>query len=263
MEILKALWAYRSFVAGSVKRELQSKYRNSVLGAAWVVINPLAMILVYTIIFSQVMRAKLPGVDHVFGYSIYLCAGLLTWSFFSEVVSRGQNVFIENANLLKKINFPKISLPVISVLNASVNFSIIFSLFLVFLWVSGSWPGWPVLATVPVLLVELMLAVGLGVTLGVLNVFFRDVGQFFAIFLQFWFWATPVIYPVSVLPTWVQPLMAINPMYSVIQAYQGIFVAGLWPEWGSLIYPMVLGMMFCGAGLLAFRRHSSDMVDEL
>src|SRR5579862_7964714 len=127
--LLRTLWTYRGFVASSVKREFQSKYRNSILGAAWMIINPLAMILVYTLIFSQVMRAKLPGLNSAFAYSIYLCAGTLTWGLFAEIIGRGQNVFIENANLIKKLTFPRICLPVIVALNAGLNFSIIFSIF--------------------------------------------------------------------------------------------------------------------------------------
>ena len=79
MAMLRALWAYRGFILGSVQREFQSRYQNSLLGAAWTILNPLAMIVVYTVIFSQIMRAKLPGVDSAFAYSVYLCAGLLTW----------------------------------------------------------------------------------------------------------------------------------------------------------------------------------------
>ena len=101
MEIIKAVWAYRGFVTGSVKREFQSKYQNSVLGAAWTIFNPLAMILVYTVIFAQVMHARLPGMDNTFAYSIYLCAGILTWGMFAEITGRAQNIFLDNANLLK------------------------------------------------------------------------------------------------------------------------------------------------------------------
>ena len=124
---LRSLWNYRGFIIGSVRREFESKYRKSVLGATWTIVNPLAMIIVYTIIFSQLMKARLPGVDTPFAYSIYLCAGSLTWGLFIEIVSRGQNIFIENANLLKKISFPRLILPVILVLNACINFLIIFS----------------------------------------------------------------------------------------------------------------------------------------
>jgi len=106
MGFLRPLWAYRGFIYGSVKREFQSKYRNSMLGVAWNILNPLAMILVYTVIFSEVMKAKLPGIEGNFGYSIYLCAGVLIWGLFAEVANRALNIFLENANLLKKLNFP-------------------------------------------------------------------------------------------------------------------------------------------------------------
>jgi lipopolysaccharide transport system permease protein len=119
MTLIKALWAYRGFILGSVRREFQSRYQNSVLGAAWAVLNPLAMIVVYTVIFSQVMRARLPGAEtSSFAYSIYLCAGVLTWGLFAEITSRAQTVFIDNAGLLKKLSFPRMSLPVTVVTNA-------------------------------------------------------------------------------------------------------------------------------------------------
>lgn len=261
--MIEALWAYRGFIYGSVKREFQLKYRNSLLGAAWTVINPLAMIVVYTVIFSQVMRAKLPGVDHGFAYSIYLCAGSLTWGLFAEIVGRGLSIFIDNANLLKKISFPRMSLPVIAVLNAGVNFAIIFGLFLVFLLLAGFWPGWASVAVIPVLGIQLLFAIGLGMTLGVLNVFFRDVGQFFGIFLQFWFWFTPVVYPASILPEAIKLIMVLNPMYPLIHAYQGIFVNGTWPDWLTLIYPLVVGLSLCALGMKLFRQHVGEMVDEL
>ena len=137
LSTFRLLWGYRGFVLGSVKREFQLKYRNSILGAAWTVLNPLAMIVVYTVIFSQVMKARLPGVESGYAYSIYLCAGSLTWGLFAEIVGRAQNVFLENANLIKKISFPRMTLPVIVVVNAGVNFAIIFGLFLVFLLFFG------------------------------------------------------------------------------------------------------------------------------
>ncbi|MGX5699744.1 ABC transporter permease [Acinetobacter kookii] len=260
---LKPLWGYRGFIYGSVKREFQSKYRNSLLGGAWTFLNPLAMILVYTVIFSQVMRAKLPGIESGFAYSIYLCAGVLTWGLFAEIVGRGQNIFLDNANLLKKISFPRMCLPIITVLNASVNFAIIFSLFLIFLIIISFWPGWAIFSIIPILLVQLVFAIGLGMTLGVLNVFFRDVGQFFGIFLQFWFWLTPIIYPVAILPESIKSIMTINPMFPIIQAYQGVFVAGQAPDFMTLIYPFVLGLGLCILGLSLFRKHVGEMVDEL
>lgn len=259
----KALWAYRGFILGSVKREFQSKYQNSLLGAAWNVINPLAMIVVYTLIFSEVMKAKLPGVDSVFAYSIYLCAGVLTWGLFTEIVGRAQTMFLENANLLKKLSFPRLCLPVTLVISATVNFAIVFALFTGFLVISGNFPGWPYLALLPVLVIQIAFAIGLGISLGVLNVFFRDVGQLFGIVLQFWFWLTPIVYTANILPEGVRPLMALNPMADLIAAYQTILVSGEWPDWSSLWLATVLAVLLCLMGFRLFRKHSGEMVDEL
>jgi lipopolysaccharide transport system permease protein len=263
LDVIKGIWMYRGFILGSVKREFQSKYRNSLLGAVWAVLNPLAMILVYTVIFAQVMRAKLPGADSDFAYSIYLCAGVLTWGLFAEIVGRGQNVFLDNANILKKLNFPRICLPVIVVLSAGLNFIIIFALFTGFLVIGGNFPGWAFLGVFPVLAVQTVFAIGLGMTLGVLNVFFRDVGQFFGIFLQFWFWFTPIIYPLTVVHESVRRLIALNPMVPLITAYQDILVSGLWPNWGSLVPTALMGMGLCFLGMHLFRKHVGEMVDEL
>lgn len=261
--MLRALWAYRGFVLGSVKREFQSKYRNTMLGAAWTVLNPLAMILVYTVIFAQVMRSKLPGADSSFAYSIYLCAGVLTWGLFAEIVGRAQGMFIEQANLIKKISFPRIALPVIVVLNASLNFAIIFGLFTLFLLVSGNFPGWIYLAVVPLLLLQVAFAIGLGLVLGVLNVFFRDVGQFFGIFIQFWFWLTPIVYPVAILPEAVRGLLAWNPLAAIIIGYQTVLVNGAAPQWRSLLPALACAIVLCLLGLTLFRKRAGEMVDEL
>lgn len=261
--IFKALWAFRGFVASSVKREFQSKYRNSVLGAAWTVLNPLAMIVVYTVIFSQVMQARLPGMDKTFAYSIYLCAGMLTWSLFAEITGRAQNIFIENANLIKKLNFPRLCLPITVVVSATLNFAILFGLFTLFLLISGNFPGWVYLALIPVLGIQIVFAIGLGIGIGVLNVFFRDVGQFFSLFIQFWFWFTPIVYPVAILPERLRPLMMLNPMASLASAYQTILVRGQWPDWQALWPVAIVATVLCLLGFHLFRKLAAEMVDEL
>ena len=263
MSLIASLWSYRGFIIGSVRREFQSKYRNSLLGAAWNIINPLAMIVVYTVIFAQVMRAKLPGVDSTFAYSIYLCAGILTWGLFAEIAGRGLNMFLDHANLLKKINFPRITLPIIVMANASLNFVIVFSLFLAFLAISDNFPGWVILAILPILFLQIAFAMGLGMVLGVLNVFFRDVGQFFGIFLTFWFWLTPIVYPITILPDNLRPYMAINPMASVVAAYQDILVGHQWPQWLTLLPTVFLAFLLCMFGLSLFKKNVGEMVDEL
>jgi lipopolysaccharide transport system permease protein len=263
MGAIRALWAYRGFILGNVKREFQTKYRNSLLGAAWNIINPLSMIFVYTVIFSQLMKTRLPGVEGDYAFSIYLCTGILIWGLFSEITSRATGMFLEHANLLKKLSFPRLCLPVTVVANAALNFGIVFGLFTVFLVLSGNFPGWAFLALFPLLLLMVVFAIGIGITLGVLNVFFRDVGQFFGIFLSFWFWFTPIVYPVAILPEQVQYLMNFNPMASVMVACQGVLVHGQWPHWTSLWPVAALAAFLCIFGLRLFRLRSGEMVDEL
>lgn len=261
--MLTGIWRYRGFISGSVRREFQSRYRNSMLGAAWTVLNPLAMIVVYTVIFSQVMHNRLQGASTPFAYSIYLCAGVLTWGLFAEITTRSLGMFIDNANLIKKLQFPRICLPIIVVLNAGVNFAIIFGLFTAFLVLSGTFPGWSYLALLPLIALMAMFAIGLGMILGVLNVFFRDVGQFFTILLQFWFWFTPIVYPVTTLPEEVRAALGWNPMVALIQAFQTVLVHGAWPDWGSLLPVTLLGLACCALGLRLFRKRAGEMVDEL
>jgi len=261
--MLRGLWAYRGFVLGSVKREFQSKYANAALGALWSVLSPLAMILVYTVIFSEVMRTRLPGADSGFAYSIYLCAGVLTWGLFAEIVARGQSMFIEQANVIKKISFPRICLPVIVVLNALVNFGIIFALFLVFLVATGNFPGLVFFTLLPVLLVQVLLAIGLAMIVGVLNVFFRDVGQFVTIAMQFWFWLTPIVYPATILPPEVRAMLAWNPMVPLIGAYQAVLVHGAGPDWPAIGWVALLALLLCAFGMRLFRKRAGEMVDEL
>ncbi|MGZ3182192.1 MAG: ABC transporter permease [Telluria sp.] len=261
--MLKGIWAYRGFVLGSVQREFRARYGNAVLGAAWSVLSPLAMILVYTVIFAQVMKSKLPGAGGEYAYSIYLCAGILTWGLFAEITARAQNMFLEQANLLKKVNFPRICLPLIVVLNALLNFGIIFGIFTVFLLATGNFPGWAYLGVIPLLLIEVLFAIGLGMIVGVLNVFFRDVGQFFAIAIQFWFWFTPIVYTTTILPEGVRGLLALNPMAPLIAGFQAIFVNSRMPEWSTLGVPLILALLLCAFGLRLFRKRSGEMVDEL
>ncbi|UST85074.1 ABC transporter permease [Pseudomonas siliginis] len=263
LSLYRSLRSYRGFILGSVQREFQARYRNSLFGALWPIFNPLSMIIVYTVIFSQIMRARLPGVDDSMAYSVYLCAGLLAWGLFSEITLRSQNMFLENANLLKKISFPRICLPVIVLINAGINFAIIISLFLGFLLITGRWPGMALLALIPLIALQMMFCAGLGMVLGVLNVFFRDVGQLFGICLQFWFWLTPIVYPVTILPEWVQRLLQLNPLTNLFSSYQNLFLYGQWPVWSSLLPVFITGVVFCLIGLRLFRQRVGEMVDEL
>jgi lipopolysaccharide transport system permease protein len=260
---LRALWYYRGFILGSVKREFQSRYRNSMLGGLWTILQPLSNIFIYIVIFSQIMKARLQGTDDSMAYGIYLCSGVLTWGLFAEIVNRCQTVFLENANLIKKLSFPRICLPVIVILNASITFVIGFGLFFSVLIVLGKFPGWVIWALPVVLVIEVLFATGLGIILGIINVFFRDVGQFTGIVLQFWFWFTPIVYPLTILSKSLQSIITFNPMTSIIMAYQSILVYRCWPQWKSMAPTALIAGLLCVMGIYLYRKRSGEIVDEL
>jgi homopolymeric O-antigen transport system permease protein len=261
--MLNALWQYRGFILGMVAREFRSRYVNSILGGAWAVLNPLAMIAIYTVIFSGVMQARLPGLEDRLGYSLYLCAGLLPWMYFAELLTRSQTVFLEHATLLKNVNFPRISLPVILLLSSTVNFAIIFALFLAFLTVTQRFPGWEIIAFLPLLALQQGLALGLGILLGTINVFYRDVAHLVGVGLQFWFWFTPIVYSIDILPERAQQVFELNPMSGLVAAYQGIIVHHEWPQWERLQLDVALTLIVMAVGFFAFYRLSGEMVDEI
>jgi len=262
-ELLLTIYRYRDFILGSVKREFQIRYKMSMLGATWLILQPLSMILIYTLIFSQVMKARLPGTGGTYSYSVYLCLGIITWGLFSEILSRSQNIFIESAGLLKKLNFPRICLPIIVALSAIINFTIIFSLFLIFLIINGGFHFISFVEMIPLLIIEVIFALGLGVVLGVINVFFRDVGKFIAVLLHFWFWFTPIVYVLSTLPVRAQGILKYNPMTVLVDNYQRVVIHQQSIEWGSVWPVMVAAVVLCILGMHLFRKHAADMVDEL
>ena len=172
-------------------------------------------------------------------------------------------MFLDNANLIKKLSFPRICLPTVVIGTALVNFAITFVLFLLIISAAGAFPGPALLALLPLLAIMLAFAAGLGMLLGVLNVFFRDVGQLFGIVVQFWFWLTPIVYPIAILPSYIRPLVEINPMTPLVGAFQTVLVYQRWPDWASLWSPLLISILLCGVGLLLFRARSGEMVDEL
>jgi len=258
-----ALWRYRHFVGGSVRRQFAARYVGSALGIGWNVVQPAITVLIYTLIFGSIMKAKMPGVDDKLAYGVYLCAGLFTWILFAEIVGRMATVFIENANMMKKTSFPRITLPAIVALSSLANFAVVFALFLVLLLLTGRFPGWPILWCVPLLLIEMALAVGLGMIAAVLNVFFRDVGQLVGIVMQFWFWLTPIVYLPSIVDEPYRSWFDFNPIYPLMLGFQQIIALRGVPPWQAIGWVAAIAVAALAVGYAVFRRHAGEMVDEL
>lgn len=261
--MLRDVWAFRGFITGNVKREFQSRYLGTQFGAFWVVVHPFTMIVIYTVVFAKLMKTSLPNHSSEYAYSIFLCAGVLTWNLFAEMLSRCVNIFIENGGMLKKVNFPKLCLPIIVLTSSWLHFAIVMSLFLIFLALSGNFPGWVLLAGIPVLAIQAAFTVGLGVLLATINVFYRDVSHSVSVILQFWFWVTPIIYVPTLIPERARAVLEWNPMWPLIQAYQGIFLDHAMPTWALLVYPAILAAVLSVLGMYAFFRLQGEIVDEL
>ena len=262
--ILRALLSYRGFILASVRREFDARYKGSLLGGLWAIASPLSMIAIYAVVFGGLMRPALPGHDGTpFAFGIYLCAGIITWGMLAEMLMRMNSVFVENGNLIKKASFPRVCLPAIVVLSSLVNFSIVFGVYLLFLLAVGHLPGWPLLALVPLLALQVLFCLGLGVVLGILNVFFRDVSQFTAVALQFWFWLTPIVYTPAVLPPAVRDALPFNPAYGLIAGYQSIFLDHAWPDWRLLASAVVATVVLLALAVRLYVRRAGELADEL
>lgn len=263
LELLRGAWRFRGFIVASVKREFATRYLGTQLGALWQVIHPLALISIYTLVFAELMRPRLPGHESRFAYSIYLTAGFVAWSLFSDLLLRSVGVFVANAGVIKKVTVHKLAFPLIALLSALIQSGILLGCFLVFLALSGSLPGAPILAAIPVLAIACLFAMGLGLLLATINVFYRDVEQSAGVLLQFWFWMTPIVYPAEALPAAARSILALNPMWPVVRAMQAIFVENRFPDWATLAYPLILAVVLALLARAAFERLAHELADEL
>lgn len=260
--VMSAAWRYRGFVVSAAVNEIRGRVARSRFGFAWVVMQPLAQVLVFATVLSSVLAARLGGIDNKYGYAAYLLAGILCWSLFAEVQQRLLTVFIDNASMLKKVSFPRAVLPLIAIGGALVNHVALVTVLLIILPLLGFLPSLPMLWLLPLAVLTVLLATGIGLICGVLNVFVRDVGQVMSVVLQFWFWLTPIVYPASIIPEDLRPAMALNPAYYLVEAYHDVLVFGRAPV--EPLWPLlVLGLALLAMGWLLFRRASAELVDAL
>ena len=261
--MFRSLWLYRHFILSSIRNELVNRFVRSKLGGLWMIINPLAQVVIYALILSNVLAAKLPGIDDKYAYATYLMAGLLAWTLFSEIISRCLNLFIEQGNLMKKMSFPRITLPVIVVGSNVLNNILLFISMLGVFAVLGHQFTWVMLWLIPLTFSVVMLAVGIGLILGVLNVFIRDVGQVVPIIIQMWFWFTPIVYPDNIIPKHYHHLLSLNPMHPIVHAYHQVLVYNQAPAFENIAIISIISLILMILGLFLFRRASAEMVDVL
>ncbi|MCO5734711.1 ABC transporter permease [Rhizobium sp. SSA_523] len=261
--MLNAIWNYRYFIVTSVQADFRNRVARSRLGLLWLILAPLAQIVTYAFVLSSVMAQRLPGIESPFAYAIYLMAGFQGWLLFVEIVSRSMNVFIESGNVLKKIAFPRIALPLVVVISSIINNLIFFIVLLAVFTLAGFSMGSALIWLPLLILVNAALAAGLGVTLGVLNVFLRDIGQIVPIIIQFLFWMTPIVYVKDILPPAFQTVIKLNPLFWLIDNYHRVMVYDARPDLVVLSLLGLLAIVFLALGMTLFRKASAEMVDVL
>ncbi|NMG16350.1 ABC transporter permease [Aromatoleum bremense] len=260
---ISSAWTYRGFILSSILNELRIRFAGSRLGGLWMLLHPLIEVLMYALVLSSLMSTRLAGIDNRFSYAIYLTAGILAWTLFSETVNRCLNVFVSNAHLLKKIAFPAICLPLIVSGSALTNNLLLLVAITFIFGLVGHFPGTEFLFLPLLVMTTVVFGLGLGLILGTLNVFMRDVGQIVPVILQFGFWLTPIVYPEQTIPEAYRWLFVLNPMYHLSSAYQSILVFHQMPSFTGVSAVLVLGIGLLMLSMSLYRRAKPEIVDML
>ena len=255
---LRELWQYRELLYFLVWREIKVRYKQSILGVLWIVIQPLVTIVVFTVLFNRILGV---GSDGEIPYPIFTYAALLPWTYFSGTLNRGATSLINDRNLISKIYFPRLIIPTSNVLAGLVDFGIAFLVFLGMMLFYKIMPTWQVLLLPLALLLAVITALGVVLWVSALNLQYRDF-QYVAPFLvQIWMYATPIIYPISRIPENWRWLYNLNPMVAVVGSFRwallGEAIAGI--SWISVILALVLLV----SGVIYFRQTERIFADVI
>jgi lipopolysaccharide transport system permease protein len=248
-------------VASLVSRELKARYRGSVLGFLWSFINPLLLLLTYTVVFTAVLPNRTPDIQP---YYLFLFCGILPWTWFSSSLAEGAGVILASGNLVKKVLFPAEVLPTVTVLSNLVHFALGLPILLAFL----AWNGkltWMALALPLPIIVQFILSLGLALFLSALTVHFRDVLNVLGHVLQVWFFATPVIYNYADIRegTALRAVLRLNPMTHVMVTYQQILFHGRVDHWRGLFLALLVGLVAFAIGAFLFDRLRDTLPEEV
>ncbi len=247
---LRDLWRYRELFYFLTWRDVKIRYKQTALGAAWAILQPLFNMLLFTAIFGRMAKMPSDGVP----YPLFAFAGLLPWTFFSNTIGTAGNSLVSNANLITKVYFPRIIIPASAVLAGLVDFAIAF-LVMALLLVGYQVPPTARLLLLPALaLLTALLAMGAGMLLASLNVQYRDIRYVIPFLVSFWMFATPIIYPASMMTGPYRRLLSLNPMTGIVEAWRVALLGGLNGarfDWGAL----GISALLTGLVLLAAFRH--------
>ena len=257
MNSFKELWDYREMLSSLVKKDLKTRYKGSILGFLWTFINPLLQLLVYSLLFSVIMRN---GIEN---YAMFLFVALVPWLFFSTSLMAGAASIRGAQGLIEKIYFPRIIIPISVVCSNFMN--MLFSFIIVFLALIFTGVGLTsALVMLPLIMViEFFFALGFTLIVSAVNVYFRDLEYILGILTQVWMYLTPILYSVDQVPQKLQGVLAFNPMSSVIIAYRDILFYQKFPDMSTLITTVLCAVVALIVGMLVFNKLQRNFAEEL
>ena len=258
-ESVKELFSYRSMIRNLVKREVRGRYKGSVLGFIWNFILPLIQIVVYIIVFTQIFRQNLEN------YAVFLISGIVLWNWFSESISEGSGTIVANADMVKKIYFPRVVLPITMALSKMVNFFIMLGIFFIVVAYMDHGINAEALLYLPLAIgISLVFITGFTTLLSAINVYLRDIQYLITVMLMAWFWVTPIMYSADFIETeWIANMININPITHFTNMFQDILYWKVVPDPADLLICAGLALGFMAVGALVFRFLERDFAEVL
>lgn len=257
MKVFKNLYDYRELLKTSVKKEIRGKYKNSFLGVLWSFLNPLLQILVYAIVFPLILK------NNEKNYVIFLCCGLIPWTFFSTAITRAAFTMIENGNIIKKVYFPREILPISIVTSEAINFLISTIIIIAFVLVYGVGLTKFILYYPIIFIVQYILILGISFVVSSITVYVRDLQHLIGVALQLLFYATPIVYNANTIPENFKWVLNLNPMTYVINAYRDIFYNQVAPDVKALLIVAGIMIAICVVGYTIFNKLQKGFAEEL
>ena len=255
---IKELYAYRQMIFSLVKKDLRGRYKGSVLGFLWTFINPLFQLVVYTIVFSFILKS---GIEK---YYLYLFVALIPWIFFSASITGGSASIVAQKDLIKKIYFPRQVIPISYVTSCFVNMLLSFLVIFAVVIFSGVGLNPLALLCLPVIMaVEYLLAVGMALLASAVTVYFKDLEHILGIVSMAWMYLTPIMYEKAIIPDELLPVFNLNPMTHIIDCYRDVLYYAQVPDLTSLASSFGLGVLFLIVGWVVFDRLQKHFAEEL
>ena len=251
---LLGLKKYKPLLNNLISRDIKVKYRRSVLGLLWSVLNPLLMMVVMTIVFSQFFKFDIPN------FPIYYLTGSLLWNFFSEATNGAMTSVVSNAPLLKKVYIPKYIFPLEKAMFSLVNlaFSVI-AILIVLIFVPVEPTPLMFLTPIPVLY-TFVFSLGLGLALSAIGVLFRDIFHLYGVLLTAWMYLTPIFYPFEMGPGWAQTIIGLNPLYHFVSYFRNVFMYGVMPTLEENVICVLISVISLLLGVLIFKKTQNKFV---